>query len=228
MCVASALRVPPLTPPQGSTITTVFEYLPIAAIVAVGLMIAARIITLARRGVRAVVVGVGRPLGERAFEATAFALLLFWVYLLAAYTDGRGPRWLPEGLDRRLFDATAAKWLGAAMLAAGVAVFALAMRAMGVSFRMGIDRAAPGSQAGLEPAALVTHGIFARSRNPIYLAFDLISLGSFAIHGRVVFLLAAIAMAAAFHVQILREERFLAAAYGDRFADYCNRARRYI
>ncbi|HEX6963747.1 MAG TPA: methyltransferase [Lacipirellula sp.] len=205
-----------------------FTYLPLVAIIAIGLLIAARVISLARRGVRAIVVRKQPSLAAQAFEAAAFALLVFWVYLLAAYADGRGPGWLPAWLNEQLFDATALKLLGAAMLVAGVATFALAIHAMGASFRMGIEEESSGGQPGRSSAPLVTDGVFARSRNPIYLAFDLVALGSVLVHGRVIVVLAAAALAAAFHVQILREERFLAAMHGEAFAEYRRRVRRYV
>jgi len=191
-------------------------------------MATARFSALYRRGIQAVVNDPQRSLAEKVFEASTFFLLVFWAYLIINYADGRGPRWLPEWLDHALRNVQPFKWLGAALLAAGVALYALAMRAMGHSWRMGIDRPAHDPQAAAPTAALIIHGIFAHTRNPIYLSFDLLFLGSFLIHGRVVILLAGLALALCFHLQILREERFLAGCYGERFADYRRRVRRYI
>jgi len=203
-------------------------HLPIVALVAIGVLVVGRIMALGRRGVRAVVVDRQRTAGEQAFEAAAAALLTWWVYLAVEYANGRGPRWMPGWLDRRLFGAPAGGALGTAILAAGVLLFAAALWSMGDAWRMGIDRAAHRGGAGGQRAHLVTAGVFARSRNPIYLAFDLVLLGSVLVHGRVVILLTAAALAAAFHIQILREERFLSEAHGEAFAAYRRRTRRYF
>ncbi|MBW2235499.1 MAG: DUF1295 domain-containing protein, partial [Deltaproteobacteria bacterium] len=65
--------------------------------------------------------------------------------------------------------------------------------------------------------ALVTTGIFAWSRNPIYLALDLLVLGSFAIQGRTLFGLLAVLIAGLLHALILREERFLEEHYANAY-----------
>jgi protein-S-isoprenylcysteine O-methyltransferase Ste14 len=205
-----------------------FNYLPVAAIIAVGLMAAARIVGLRRRGISAVVNDAQRSLAEKVFEASTMFLLLFWAYLVIDYADARGPHWLPAWLDRRIVDAAWAKILGAALLAAGVVLYAAALVWMGHSWRMGIDREAHHLGAERPSATLVTAGVFARSRNPIYISFDLLFLGGFLIHGRVVLVIVAIALATFLHIQILREERFLATVYGERFTDYRRRVRRYV
>jgi protein-S-isoprenylcysteine O-methyltransferase Ste14 len=204
------------------------NYLPVAAIMAVGLMAVWRIVALSCRGVRAIVIDRQRTPGEQFFEAATLALLVFWVYLIVDYADARGSRWLPPWLESTILDVASTKILGAALLVAGVVLYAAAVVGMGASWRMGIDREAHQAGAERPTATLVTTGIFARSRNPIYLSYDLLFLGSFLIHGRVVLLLMTVALAVVFHIQILREERFLAAAYGDRFADYRRRVRRYV
>lgn len=78
-------------------------------------------------------------------------------------------------------------------------------------------------------SALVTHGVFALSRNPIYAAFLLwllawcLVLGNpFALAGALVFL------AWMNSVQIPAEERALAARFGEAFENYRARVRRWI
>jgi protein-S-isoprenylcysteine O-methyltransferase Ste14 len=91
---------------------------------------------------------------------------------------------------------------------------------MGASWRIGIDRQQPGQ--------LVTSGLFAWSRNPIYLAFDLLVVGAFLIHGRSLFLILGAAMMLLIHAIVLREERFLDAKFGDAFRNYRKRVGRYL
>ena len=93
-------------------------------------------------------------------------------------------------------------------------------RKMGRSWRIGIDRNTPG--------ALVTSGIFAWTRNPIYVALDLIFFGTFLVQGRAVFLGLALALAGLLHYQIRREEKYLAGLYGDAYRAYCERVGRYM
>jgi protein-S-isoprenylcysteine O-methyltransferase Ste14 len=74
----------------------------------------------------------------------------------------------------------------------------------------------------------VTHGIFAWSRNPIYIALDLLVAGTFLLQGRLLFLILAAAIGALLHELILREETFLAQRYGETYRRYCARVRRYL
>jgi protein-S-isoprenylcysteine O-methyltransferase Ste14 len=118
-----------------------------------------------------------------------------------------------------LVDALGFKVLGVLATLLGLLIYILALQAFGASWRLGIDRAAPG--------ALVTHGIFAWTRNPIYVALDLLAVGTFLVMGRLIFLALGLIMAAMLHGQIRREEHFLTHAYGDLYREYCARVGRY-
>lgn len=91
---------------------------------------------------------------------------------------------------------------------------------MGDSWRIGIDRGAPG--------ALVTDGIFAWSRNPIYLGFELGVIGTFLIQGRLIFLVITLVLMGVLSALIRREERFLTRSYGDAYREYQSRVGRYV
>lgn len=199
------------------------------AIAAIGLLAAVRAIMLYRRGVRPLAIDSQRTLSERALELSMVALFVFWLYLIIDYATGRGPWWVPARLDRVLVEPwpPAAAWFGAALLAIGVALYALAGVAMGDSWRMGIDRQSHEQPPADRPATLVTTGVFAWSRNPIYLGFDLILIGALLIHGRMILTLVCIALELLLHFQILREERLLAGWYGERFDEYRRRVGRY-
>jgi protein-S-isoprenylcysteine O-methyltransferase Ste14 len=120
----------------------------------------------------------------------------------------------------RLVDGPPAKWLGVAMVLCAFVLLVLALRALGNSWRLGIDEHHPGR--------LVTAGIYAYSRNPIYLFFDLYFLGTFLINGGLFFLLMAVLGALNLHYQILREEQFLADTHGAVYEAYCDRTARYM
>jgi protein-S-isoprenylcysteine O-methyltransferase Ste14 len=199
-----------------------FNVFPIAAAFGFGLMAVVRGAMLRRRNVRVIVADSARSFDEMAHEALMLAALVALFYLIIDYADPPGPRWLPQWLDRQLIQNRALHWLGVAMLATSVTLYALALAAMGDAWRIGIDHSSTTASVGL-----VTHGVFARSRNPIYVAMDLLALGAFAVHGRVVQLVVAVALMILLHVQILREERFLAARYGEEFHQYAHRVGRY-
>ena len=101
----------------------------------------------------------------------------------------------------------------------GDGLFVWALVSFGNSWRIGIDE----KKAG----ALVTGGIFAFSRNPIFAFIDLYFLGTFQVNGGPVFLVFAILTMLALHWQILQEEKFLASRYGQTYQDYCRQAGRY-
>jgi protein-S-isoprenylcysteine O-methyltransferase Ste14 len=90
----------------------------------------------------------------------------------------------------------------------------------GQSFRVGID---------LDHAdTLVTTGIFAFSRNPIYVAFACVLIGQFLVFPNWILLVYLGAGMWLLHRQVLREEAFLKKHYGQEYVEYCNRVRRYL
>jgi protein-S-isoprenylcysteine O-methyltransferase Ste14 len=94
------------------------------------------------------------------------------------------------------------------------------LASFGSSFRVGIDTQ--------HPNALITSGIFAFTRNPIYVAFGSVLLGEFLIQPRWLLLLYLAAGIALFHRQVLREEAYLQEHYGAEFTAYRARVRRYL
>ena len=127
---------------------------------------------------------------------------------------------LPSPLELQLLDGTAVRAGGVLVIVAAFATCVLALAALGSSWRIGIDERQPGQ--------LVTHGIYALSRNPIYLFFDLYFFGTFLINGTLLFLLFLLSTAGNLHYQILQEERFLTKAFGIAYEDYRTRTPRYF
>jgi protein-S-isoprenylcysteine O-methyltransferase Ste14 len=178
-----------------------------------------RAVALTRRGVALLAIDRERSVAQGLRDLAAVVLFGIWFWEAFAFAAEIDAHPTPAFLHGVLVDARMLKWLGAALMVAGLAVYVAALGAFGDSWRLGIDR----EKAG----ALVTTGIFAWSRNPIYLALNLLSFGSFAIHGRSVFLLLAVALAALLHALILREERFLEAHYGAAYHTYRTHVPRY-
>lgn len=199
--------------------TQIFDYVLIAT-VAGGLCLGvARAMWMHFNGVRVVVVDWQRTAGQMLGDSIMVIALLAYCYLTLAYAWPLPRGWTPSWGAAVLLDWTAAKVVGAALLCAGTVIYAAALWGMGASWRIGIDRKTPGG--------LVTTGIFAVSRNPIYLALDAMTVGTFLIQGRLIFAVLALVIVSLIHETILREERFLTAQYGDAFADYRLRVGRY-
>jgi protein-S-isoprenylcysteine O-methyltransferase Ste14 len=90
----------------------------------------------------------------------------------------------------------------------------------GQSFRIGIDTE--------HPNKLITSGVFAFSRNPIYVAFAFVLLGQFLVFSNWIVLVYMGAAVWLFHRQVSLEEEYLKKHYGQKYLDYCNQVRRYL
>ena len=74
----------------------------------------------------------------------------------------------------------------------------------------------------------MTTGIFALSRNPIYVSLNLWFIGVALINGTLLFVVFAVAAAGLLHWQMLREERFCVELYGAPYEDYRAGTARYF
>ncbi|MDR0531491.1 MAG: isoprenylcysteine carboxylmethyltransferase family protein [Oscillospiraceae bacterium] len=109
---------------------------------------------------------------------------------------------------------------GLAAMALGAGIFIAAIAAMGMNWRAGCSEG-QGTQ-------LVTTGVYAHSRNPAFLGFDLLYIGCFFACPSVFGLLLAVAAPVMFHHQIRTEERFCAAAFGEEYQAYQAKVKRYF
>ena len=119
-----------------------------------------------------------------------------------------------------ILDSVPLKVVGSLLVVVGFVFFLSALLAFENSWRIGIDTRSPGK--------LVTTGIFALSRNPIFCFIDLYFAGTFLINGTLIFLVFAVSVVAGVHYQILQEERFLESQYGSAYRDYCRQSGRYL
>lgn len=118
------------------------------------------------------------------------------------------------------FQNGALRWFGLFAAALGVFVFVFSMTAMRDSWRAGIPEKGE--------TELITTGIYAFSRNPAFLGFDLMYIGLLAAFFNLVHLMFVIFAAVMLHLQILQEEAFLADAFGKEYQAYKARTGRYL
>lgn len=176
------------------------------------LMVLVRSMMLRKRGTKAIVFG-----NTDKSDFLLVPMVLAIAYATLANTFGL-PMW--NVLIRSFWNGSVSGWIGLSICAVALLSFALTLASFGDSFRVGIDED--------NPSKLVTGGMFSISRNPIYVCFLLFFTGLFLVHRNMMIAVAVVLFALAIHRQVLREEKFLAAHYGDEYREYCNRVRRYF
>jgi protein-S-isoprenylcysteine O-methyltransferase Ste14 len=173
-------------------------------------MVLIRSYLMNRQGLRAIHFG---KLDRKDFLIPPFAL--FYFYMVFANALG-----LPSVSKQTFFQSEIIAWVGVSLCVIGLLLLLWSLVSFGRSFRVGIDTDTPDK--------LITSGVFAFSRNPIYVAFWLILLGQFLIFPNWILLVYFSAATWLFHRQVLREEAYLREHYGDEYMVYTNRVRRYI
>lgn len=116
---------------------------------------------------------------------------------------------------------TAVRVLGAVLAVLGTIVFIAAVGTMRDSWRAGVSKT--------DKTKLVTEGIYQISRNPAFLGFDLLYLGTLLMFFNwILFLLTLFAMVM-YHLQIVNvEEDFLLLTFGEDYLQYRKKVCRYI
>jgi protein-S-isoprenylcysteine O-methyltransferase Ste14 len=186
------------------------EYLAALTIILLVGMVLTRAFLMRQQGIKALKFG---NIDRKDFLIPPFALFYFYVVFAQAFR-------LPAMSRQEFFRSEFTPWIGVAFCTAGLGLLLWSLISFGRSFRVGIDTDRPGS--------LVTSGIFALSRNPIYVAFASILVGQFLIFPNWILLVYMGAATWLFRRQVLREEEYLKKRYGEEYTDYCRRVRRYL
>ena len=168
-----------------------------------------RVLLLRRTGTRAMHFG---ELDKTDFLIPPVALFYFYTVFATAFG------W-PLANRQRFFQSTVVAWFGVVLCLVGIVILVLSLVSFGKSFRVGIDVDQPGQ--------LVTTGVFAVSRNPIYVGFFVFLVGQLLVFPNWVPLIYLVAAAGLFHRQVLREEEFMRQRYGQEYQEYCGRVGRY-
>ena len=173
-------------------------------------LVLARVLLLKKRDIRAMNFG---KIDKTDFFIPPFALFYFYLIFAAAFD-------LPTVSTQEFFHSEVISWIGVAFCLVGLSFLLWSLVSFGQSFRVGIDTE--------HPDKLVTSGIFAFSRNPIYVAFAFILIGQFLVFSNWILLVYTCAAVWLFHRQVLREEEYLKKHYGEEYREYCHRVRRYL
>ncbi len=115
----------------------------------------------------------------------------------------------------------AVRVIGAVMSVAGTIVFIAAVRTMRDSWRAGVSKT--------DKTELITNGIYQISRNPAFLGFDLLYIGTLLMFFNWILCILTVFAVIMYHLQIVSvEEEFLLAAFGNEYLQYKKKVCRYI
>ena len=102
----------------------------------------------------------------------------------------------------------------------GVIFFLLAITTMRRNWRAGIDKT--------QKTDIVSNGIYRYSRNPAFVGFDLLYIGTSMVFPNIPMLLCSLLAVTLLHLQILEEEKFLLVVFGEKYSEYKKKAARYL
>jgi protein-S-isoprenylcysteine O-methyltransferase Ste14 len=173
-------------------------------------MVWGRVLLMRRAGVKAMNFG---KIDKKDFLIPPFALFYFYLVFAAAFD-------LPTVSRQEFFHSDIVSWVGVLLCLAGLVMLFLSLVSFGRSFRVGIDQD--------HPDKLVTTGVFAISRNPIYVGFGFVLLGQFLVFSNWILLAYMAAAIWLFNRQIAREEEYLRGHYGRQYSEYSDHVRRYL
>lgn len=154
------------------------------------------------RGIRTVQVGGGKDVKTRTVE-TLMGIATVAIIPVQLISIVFGWSILPAG----------ARFSGLCVALLGDGIFLLSVLAMKDSWRVGIPDSGK--------TELVTDGIYAYCRNPAFLGFDLQYLGVLLMFCNILTVVCTVFAVTMLHFQILQEERYLTAIFGEEYRSYC-------
>ena len=176
------------------------------------IMIFAKSIILRRNGISA--------LRFKKPDKSALALIFIIGCCIYAGLAGAWGLPLPAMAGKLFWNIKVLNMLAVLICTLSLIWFGVTLIIFGNSFRIGIDEKTNDE--------LITTGTFAISRNPVFIAFIAFFLGVFLACSNMITLIFLILLMIMVHLQILKEEKFLKNHYGEKYANYCAKVRRYI
>ena len=116
---------------------------------------------------------------------------------------------------------TAIRIMGAITSVGGTVIFIVALWTMRDSWRAGVSKT--------DKTELITNGIYHISRNPAFLGFDLLYIGTLLMFFNWILCFLTVFAVIMYHLQIVNvEENFLLVAFGNEYLQYKKKVCRYI
>jgi protein-S-isoprenylcysteine O-methyltransferase Ste14 len=150
------------------------------------------------------------PIDKNLFRLSKLAIVIPWA---AMFLQSLGLNLSPVSEPRLL------KWISLGLWAFGFALLLAGRFGLGSSFRVGCAK---------ESTILRVGGLFRYSRNPMYLGIYGTLLASVLYTLNPLILLVGVFVVAVHHRIVLAEEACLRKTFGEEYADYCRRVRRYL
>jgi len=161
----------------------------------------------------------GRADTAHDYIGRAFKVVLFLIPVSHVFFYG-GEQLYSYLLPARYLEHLPLKLAGITLCLLSLCWTIVAQWQMGNSWRIGIDEKTP--------AALVTNGVFSRSRNPVFLGMIVTSLGVFLLQPNAVTLLTITSAYLLIQVQVRLEEVFLMQQHGRDYAHYMDTVPRFL
>ncbi|RKI91258.1 isoprenylcysteine carboxylmethyltransferase family protein [Parablautia intestinalis] len=116
---------------------------------------------------------------------------------------------------------TAIRIIGAITSVGGTVIFIVALWTMRDSWRAGVSKT--------DKTELITNGIYHISRNPAFLGFDLLYIGTLLMFFNWILCFLTVFAVIMYHLQIVNvEENFLLVAFGNEYLQYKKKVCRYV
>ena len=162
-----------------------------------------------RRGIRTMQIGHGKDAHTHTVE-TLMGIATVGILPAQLLSIGFGWSYLPAN----------AQFTGFCIGMVGDLIFLISVLCMKDSWRAGIPDSGK--------TELVTDGIYAYSRNPAFLGFDLQYIGVLLMFCNLLTASFTVFAVTMLHLQILQEERYLTVTFGSAYLDYRHRVFRYL
>ncbi len=150
------------------------------------------------------------PIEKRVFYVSKYTIMALWAVMVVQSWGVRLSVVSPPGWLRRI---SLVLWIG------GFLLLFIGRLGLADSFRIGSPK---------ESTRLKVGGLFQFSRNPMYIGVYATLLAGVLYTLNPLVLLAAIFVVAVHHRIVLAEEQHLQTAFGEEYAAYCRRVRRYL
>ena len=199
---------------------TIFNVIPLIGLLAIIIIITVRIIFLKIIGIK-VNAKTGKRKSVKWMLFVIFGVFfLVWLFEIVQTVFFRSVSIFPEFVTKLWFDSTLLKIAGTLVVIIDLVLWITTLLHFKTSLRFGLDQNNPGK--------LVTSGIFAKTRNPFFLSLDLYFAGIALILPNLFFVVFAAFAIVSIHFFILKEEKFLIKIYGEEYANYIQKVRRYF